>query len=198
MKKSETAILMGLILSIVLTGVSSFARDCSSLRDEVLRLHIMANSDREEDQALKLKVRDRVLRETGELFSSAKNLSEAHTLAEQNLELIKAAAQDELKRQGSGYTADVSIQRMFFETRLYDNFTLPAGMYDAVRVTIGSGQGKNWWCVMFPPLCLGSAVDEEELDKVLSDPSLIQGTQKYKAKFFIVELFERLINKQKV
>lgn len=193
MKRFELAMVLGLLLSIGLTSVFSFASDCSTVRDEVLRLHILANSDSDDDQALKLKVRDRVLAETGEIFSRAKNLEEAQTLAKQNLMKICAVATDELRKNGSDDKVTAGLCRMYFETRQYDDYTLPAGMYDAVRVEIGKAEGKNWWCVMFPPICLGSAMDEKELEEMLSQggESVVLGTQKYKAKFYIVEVFEK-------
>ena len=188
---------LGLLLSIGLTSVFSFASDCSEVRDEVLRLHILANSDSDEDQALKLKVRDRVLAETGEIFSGAENLETAQTLAKENLGKICASATDELRKNGSDATVTAGLCRMYFETRQYDGYTLPAGMYDAVRIEIGKAEGKNWWCVMFPPLCVGSAMDEKELEEMLSQSGekVINGTRKFKAKFYIVELFERLFKK---
>ncbi len=193
MKRFEVAMVLGFALSVALTSVFSFASDCSAVREEVLRLHILANSDSDADQKLKLRVRDRVLAETGELFSGAESLEKAQSLARDNLQKIEAAAKDEISKSGFDYDVSAGLCRMYFETRHYDGYTLPAGMYDAVRVEIGSAEGKNWWCVMFPPICLGSAMDKDELEKVLSESGedVITGTQKYKAKFFIVELFER-------
>ena len=197
MKKFEIAMILGFVLSIALTSTFSFASDCSAVRDEVLRLHILANSESEADQQLKLSVRDRVLGETGELFSGAENLEVAQTLARENLQKIEVVARDEISKNGFDYDVTASLCRMYFETRHYDSYTLPAGMYDAVRVEIGKAEGKNWWCVMFPPICLGSAMDEGELEKVLSQKGeeVITGTQKYKVKFFIVELIERWFKK---
>jgi len=193
MKRFEVAMVLGFALSVALTSVFSFASDCSAVREEVLRLHILANSDSDADQKLKLRVRDRVLAETGELFSGAESLEKAQSLARDNLQKIEAAAKDEISKSGFNYDVSAGLCRMYFETRHYDGYTLPAGMYDAVRVEIGSAEGKNWWCVMFPPICLGSAMVKDELEKVLSESGedVITGTQKYKAKFFIVELFER-------
>ena len=197
MKKFEIAIVLGLVLSIALTSTLSFASDCSMVRKEVLRLHILANSDDEADQQLKLRVRDRVLEETGELFSGAENLDVAQKLAKQNLEKIVLVAKDEIAKSGYDYDVKASLVRMYFETRQYDSYTLPAGMYDAVRIEIGKGEGKNWWCVMFPPICVTSAIDQNDLEKMLSEKGgdIIEGTQKYRFKFYIVELFERLFAK---
>ena len=193
MKKFEIAMILGFVLSICLTSTFSFASDCSAVRDEVLRLHILANSDSEADQELKLSVRDRVLEETGELFSGAENLEVAQTLARENLQKIEAVAKDEISKNGFDYDVTASLVRMYFETRHYDDYTLPAGTYDAVRIEIGQAEGKNWWCVMFPPICVASAMEPDELEQMLSEKGedIVTGTEKYKVKFFIVELFER-------
>ena len=193
MKRFEIAMVLGLLLSIGLTSVFSFASDCSAVRGEVRRLHSLANSDSDEDQALKIKVRDRILSETGKIFSGAENLETAQTLAKQNLMKICTVATDELRKNGSDDKVTAGLCRMYFETRQYDDYTLPAGMYDAVRVEIGKAEGKNWWCVMFPPLCVGSAMDEKELEEMLSQSGekVINGTQKFKAKFYIIEFFEK-------
>ena len=193
MKKFEIAMVLGFVLSVMLTSLFSFASDCSAVRGEVLRLHILANSDSDTDQELKLKVRDRVLEETGELFSGAKSLETAQNLAKENLEKIVAVAQDEITQNGFDYGVTASLVTMYFDTRHYDSYTLPAGMYDAVRIEIGKAEGKNWWCVMFPPICVGSAIDQNELEEILSEKGeeIIEGTQKYRFKFYIVELFER-------
>ena len=193
MKKFEIAMVLGFILSIALSSTFAFASDCEMLRGEVLRLHILANSDDETDQQLKLLVRDRVLQETGNIFSGAENLETAQKLAEESLQKIVAVAEDEITKNGYSYPVTASLVRMYFETRHYDDYTLPAGMYDAVRIEIGKAEGKNWWCVMFPPICVSSAVDQRELEKILSakGEEVITGSQKYQLKFYIVELFER-------
>lgn len=193
MKKFEIAMVLGFILSIALTSTFAFASDCSAVRGEVLRLHILANSDDEADQELKLLVRDRVLQETGNIFSGAENLETAQKLAEESLQKIVAVAEDEIAKNGYSYPVTASLVRMYFETRHYDSYTLPAGMYNAVRIEIGKAEGKNWWCVMFPPICVTSAVDQRELEKILSakGEEVITGGQKYQLKFYIVELFER-------
>lgn len=193
MKKFEIAMVLGFILSIALSSTFAFASDCSAVRGEVLRLHILANSDEEADQELKLLVRDRVLQETGNIFSGAENLETAQKLAEESLQKIVAVAEDEITKNGYSYPVTASLVRMYFETRHYDDYTLPAGMYDAVRIEIGKAEGKNWWCVMFPPICVTSAVDQRELEKILSakGEEVITGSQKYQLKFYIVELFER-------
>ena len=128
MKRFEIAMVMGLLLSIGLTSIFSFASDCSIVRGEVWRLHILANSDSEADQTLKLKVRDRVLAETGKLFSTAENLEVAQTLAKDNLMKIQAVATDEIQKNGFDYAVTAGLCRVYFETRPYAEDPLPAGM----------------------------------------------------------------------
>ena len=154
MKRIEIAALCGILLSIALSSLSVFADDCEALHGEVLRLHIIANSDSPEDQALKLKVRDRILAETGDLFSAEKNLDAAKRDAAASLDRLCRLAEDELSENGCDDPVFAEVCRMWFDTRFYGDYTLPAGTYDAVRLTIGKAEGKNWWCVLFPPLCL--------------------------------------------
>ncbi|MEG2053627.1 MAG: stage II sporulation protein R [Oscillospiraceae bacterium] len=157
MKKFEISLLLGLILAVMLAEFSAFAAVSDEVRRDTLRLHILANSDSEADQALKLKVRDAILKESENLFKTAFDKNNAIEIVDSSLEEIKKIATETVKKNGYNYTVQVYRTNMMFSTRYYDGFTLPAGMYDAVRVEIGSANGKNWWCVLFPPLCLGAA-----------------------------------------
>ncbi len=196
MKKLEISILFGLIFTILVGGLTTFAVDCGKIRQDVLRLHILANSDSEEDQTLKLKVRDRILEEMGDTFETPETLQAAKDSAAENLDKIRQIAQDEVHQNGYNYEVQAEIVNMYFTTRQYDTFTLPAGMYDAVRISIGEAKGHNWWCVLYPPLCLPAAqpenvlesgLDEEEADLVTKNP-------KYEIRFAVVEWFEELKN----
>lgn len=196
MKKVELSILVGLILSIILGSFSAFGADCQSISGEVLRLHILANSDSDEDQALKLSVRDAILEHSPELFSASKTLSDAITEAEQNLPQIKRIAEEKILENGFDYPVRVYITKMPFETRKYDEVTLPAGDYTALRIEIGKAEGKNWWCVLFPSLCIGAAQGGSELSQVLTESEYDTVTSpKFEAKFAIVELIERIKNR---
>lgn len=192
------AIAIGLVFCIGLSMFRTFAEDCSDIREDVLRLHILANSDSGEDQALKLAVRDRILALDTTLFAEADSRADAEAAAAEQLELIRATAQDEILRQGYSYTVRAELVNMYFTTREYETFTLPAGWYDAVRITIGSGEGHNWWCVLYPPLCLPAA--EAEREETLSDVfspekvEIIQGKRKYEYGFALLELFENIKN----
>ena len=153
MKKIEISVLIGLVMTILIGSITTFATDCSQIREDVLRLHILANSDTDEDQALKLKVRDRILNESGELFENPATLEEAKSSAADHIEEIRQIAQDEVYASGYPYQVNAEIVNMYFTTRQYETFTLPAGMYDAVQITIGEAKGHNWWCVLYPGLC---------------------------------------------
>lgn len=194
MKKMEKAIIIGLIFSVIVGSFSAFASECNDIRSSVLRLHILANSDSEEDQALKLKVRDRILAETGNLFHDTDNLKNAEDKVSESLALVKQIAADEIQKQGYHYDVNAELCNMFFNTREYDGVTMPAGRYDAMRITIGEAKGKNWWCVLYPPMCIPAAQPTQELDDVLSksEMEIVTAEPKYEIRFACVELFERL------
>ena len=195
MKRTEFAILTGLILSIIVSSFSAFASSCENVRSEVLRLHILANSNSDEDQALKLSVRDAILEHSGELFDSTLTLKGAIEKAEKSLPEIERIAKEEIEKQGYFYDVKASICEMYFETRKYNEVTMPAGKYQALRLEIGAAEGKNWWCVLFPALCIPAAQENASMDDVFSESEIETITKpKYEAKFAIVELFERWKN----
>lgn len=196
MKKIELSILIGLVLTILVGSFTTFAAECGQIREDVLRLHILANSDSDEDQALKLKVRDRILEEMGTTFESPETLQEAKNSAAGHLEEVRQIAVDEIARNGYDYPVQAEIVNMYFTTRQYDTFTLPAGMYDAVRITIGEAKGKNWWCVLYPPLCLPAAQPEEVLEQGFDEgeADLITRNPQYEVRFAVVEWFEGIKN----
>ena len=174
-------------------SMTGFYGACDNISDEVFRLHIIANSDSDEDQSLKLALRDELLSYTAELFCDCKDKDEAMRCAEQQLKKIKSRSESFLRSKGYGYPVEVSVTRTGFNTRVYDDFTLPAGEYDALRVVIGSGQGRNWWCVLYPAMCFSSS---GSFDGVISDgeQELVSGGEKYEVKFRIVEIFESLFS----
>lgn len=153
----------GLALAIVISNGFAVIRDglaLDRLRSSVLRLHILAESDSEYDQSLKLKVRDRLL-ESG-LFTEADSLSEAENTAFERLDDITDTAENVLRENGCRLPVTAEIADVYFDERVYENITMPAGEYRTLRIKIGSAQGKNWWCVMYPPLCLPAVCDENE------------------------------------
>lgn len=185
---------LGFLIGIVWDSFSGFFDTSARIRQEVLRLHVLANSDSDEDQSLKLKVRDRILSEAGTLFYQAETESSARKAAEESLPLIEAAAKAALKDAGAEGTVRVKVTRQFFDTRVYDGFTLPAGQYDAVQVILGEGKGHNWWCVLYPPLCLSTAEKlPEELSKFSeAERRLLESAPKYEVRFFLLELAEKI------
>lgn len=152
--------LKSLCVAFVLTVIFSmlpFETECKEISNEVFRLHILANSDAEFDQELKLKVRDKVLEYTESLFENSHSKEEAENAVSDNLQEICNVALKEVRNNGYDYGVTAEITNMYFTTRYYDSYTLPSGMYDALRITIGSGEGHNWWCVLYPPLCFVDA-----------------------------------------
>lgn len=205
MKKWEYALLSGLIIAVLVSFVGarvySFDRGCDGIRDSVLRLHILANSDSDADQSLKLKVRDRLLHEGRELFSDCQSRDKAEQKAKSEVERLTAAAEEVIATEGYSYPVKIYIGDADFNIRQYGDVTLPSGRYRAVNVVIGSGEGHNWWCVMFPPLCLPAAeevnADKDEIEEVLTDEQtdIVENSSKYEFKLKIVELWNRWTKK---
>lgn len=180
------------VVFLLVLGLAGFSAGYDNIRQNVLRLHILANSDSTEDQTLKLKVRDEVLSLSEEIFKDCKSESEAASAARDNLSVIESVAQRVVNDNGYSYSVNAAVCNMWFEDRVYDNFTLPAGMYEAIRIEIGEAKGQNWWCVMFPSVCLPSA-SGKGLNATLSEKEteMCESHNKYVVKFKVVELFHR-------
>ena len=194
MRKKEWFVLIACIISIACSCVCSFGEECSFIRENTLRLHILANSDSPADQALKLKIRDAVLSHSGELFSGCDTRQKMVSAAQEQLSDIQRIAEQTAMHNGYDLPVTVSVTDMFFETRRYDNVLLPAGTYTAVRIELGEAAGKNWWCVLYPPLCVSAAqagFTEEEAQ--ISD-SLLQQEKlpRYRVRLAVVEWWESL------
>lgn len=174
------------------------------IRDEIIRFHVRANSDSEEDQALKLKVRDKILNETRYLLKDSTSIDETRSIMKDNLANIKSIAQKVLEDEGESYDVNVTFGIERFPTRKYGNLVFPAGEYETLMVEIGEGKGQNWWCVMFPPLCFVDITSgtpahaEEDLMEVLSEEEVSLLLAEKKAtiilKSKLVELFENTKN----
>ena len=179
---------------MTISSIASFNSECKQISNKVLRFHVLANSNSQEDQDLKIKVRDSVLEFSETLFEKADSKESAINIASTHLSDIIQRAQNEVYANGYDYTVNGCVTNMYFNTRVYDNYTLPAGKYDTVRLTIGNGEGKNWWCVMFPMLCVPCAEKSIGLDDVLNEDELdiVEGGEKYEIKFKIVEIYEGL------
>ena len=192
MKKFIKAVCAAAILSVVISMLPFSAR-CENLSGEVFRLHILANSDSEADQSLKLKVRDRILEFTDDLYTDSGDVYEAQKLTAENLQKIANIAQAEVYKNGYNYPVMAEIRRTRFDTRYYGKVTMPAGEYEALRITIGSGEGHNWWCVMYPALCVGASTGYNSLKENISDDEYdLVMSDNYSYKFFLWECFEKI------
>lgn len=160
LKWVETALLL-LLAAFLVSGALALQTE-QELSDKVVRLHVLANSDAEEDQALKLKVRDRILEYVEPLLEGAADRREAEALLRGQLLELERVAREEIRANGYNYGADVRLEDTAFPTREYEGFTLPAGKYLALRVVLGRGDGRNWWCVVFPPLCAAASAEVPE------------------------------------
>ena len=194
----EIALLIGMAVFLISGAVSLQNRD--QLADKVVRLHILANSDSEEDQALKLRVRDRVLERATELLEQTGDRREAEEVLQSHLPELERIAAEEISDCGYEYDVTAEVANTMFPTKEYDGFTLPAGEYLALRIIIGEGNGHNWWCVVFPPLCtteaadvpasaLAAGFDEEEVALVTEE------NEGYVLKFKAMEWWEAIREK---
>ncbi len=138
-----------------------------NISERLIRLHVIAPSDSDRDQALKLKVRDAVIRESAEMFHGCTDISKAEKICRENKQLLKNTAQSVVKENGFDYDVRVEFDREQYPVRRYEEFILPSGEYLSLRVIIGKGQGKNWWCVLYPPLCTSYASRTVSSDKNL-------------------------------
>ena len=191
----ELALLIGAAV-LLLTGVWAVNTQ-RDLADRVVRLHVLANSDSEADQALKLQVRDVVLARATEILQQSTDRAEAETLLRESLPELETLAQAEVQANGYDYAVTAELEETSFPTKDYDGFSLPAGEYLALRILIGEGAGQNWWCVVFPPLCTAAAADvpETALAAGLTEDqvSLItEADSGYQLKFKVVEWWDSL------
>ena len=155
LKTWEIALMFGVLIAVV--AGSWLSKEQTELADSVIRFHVIANSDSDEDQALKLAVRDRVLARAEEIYPENATLPQVQAALEGHLNTLAAAGREVVEEQGYDYPVTAQLTDCWFPTKEYEGFALPAGSYTALRVTIGEGRGQNWWCVAFPPLCLGAA-----------------------------------------
>ncbi len=201
MKKLEIAVVLGLICAIFFSDFSGFAQRVESLQENVLRLHILANSDSDADQALKLEVRDALLAQSDVLFSGCETREEMRERAEAQKETIRLLAQSVVEAHGSDAQVTVQLVQMEFDEKQYEEITMPAGEYDALRILIGEAQGQNWWCVMYPPLCIPAAADvvaDTETAEVFFDEEtseLLTEHCRFEIKFKCLEWWDALVEK---
>lgn len=201
MKKFITLLAVVMLTLFLLVGYSTSVN--SNLSQNIVRLHVLANSDSADDQALKLQVRDAILEHSRSNFTKKDEVKS-------QLETYKEIAEKVISENGYSYSVDVEYGNFDFPTKEYQNLRLPAGNYDAVRVRIGKAEGQNWWCVMFPPLCfvdgttdaayaedkLRSSLDKESYDVITAQSA--DGSLPFEIKFKIVEFYGKLSGRDKV
>jgi len=166
----------------------------------LIRLHVLANSDSPQDQALKYLVRDQVLAVMKDKFQDSQSVEESRQILLQSLPLLEEIAEKTLREAGTDYEVQAQHGLFDFPTKYYGNFALPAGRYEAVRLVIGQGQGANWWCVLFPPLCIVSGKTEAAEAKSEAAQEIVESLPKgkvikVKPAFKVVELWEETISK---
>jgi stage II sporulation protein R len=208
MKKQTQAIIFMLLILIGANLIQIFDRAIVEaegpvvIPDEAIRLRILANSDSNEDQALKRKVRDAVNAEITKWVEDLTSIEEARTLIDSRVPEIEKIAYEVLEQEGSNQSVHVDFDNVNFPTKIYGNFIYPAGQYEAILISLGNGEGANWWCVLFPPLCFldfsnGDAVkqvdEDEEKDEETEQTTAAATQEKVVVKSFVAELFEKLL-----
>lgn len=194
LKVIEISLMIAVVVA-VLYGVL-LDTDSSELSDKLIRLHVVANSDTDEDQGLKLMVRDAVLGEVDEIMNGDESRDKVQEKLEDSLTVLQEKAQDTVIEQGHTESVTVTLEQEHFPTRVYDTFSLPAGEYTSLRVSIGEAEGQNWWCVVFPPLCVEAAEGEEALEASgLTDDEIdliTQDSNDYVVKFKALEILDNI------
>ena len=178
------------LLAASLVWFGTVLADRQTLDENVIRFHVVANSDSEADQAVKLQIRDGVIAYLQPILAELPSAAEVKVWLEGHLEDVKAVADGILAENGFADTASVTVRKEAFETRAYDTFTMPAGVYDALRITVGEGKGQNWWCVVFPQLCLPAVSDDMEAEAAgagFSDSLTGALEGEYQVRFFVLD-----------
>ena len=190
--KHDIAFFIIVVILILSSTVQTICIQARDVRDNTLRLHMQANSDSDFDQQLKIELRDELLKNFSGELSGTQNIDQAIIKTQQNVSEIENFLEAKIIEKGYEYKVKAYIVRMYFDTRVYsDAITMPAGNYSALRIIIGEGKGKNWWCVMYPPLCIPVATKGEALtieEKILS----LNKDTKFIPKFAVIEMFESL------
>ena len=200
MKKNKLFILSVIVGAFLLAAIGSLRSEISEdmeIYDKTLRLHIPANSDSAEDQALKLKVRDAVIELLKEPLSNCKTKEAATGIAEKMSSEIKKTAEKVIYENGKNYKATVTVTEEYYPKKAYEGITLPAGKYTSLKIELGEADGKNWWCVLFPQVCTGTAKAKETLAEVGFTANQIrlltdQESGEYIIKFKIVEIIKNI------
>ena len=198
MKKSVLILLSALLWLIALLSILPIHSE-SLIYDEVLRLHVIANSDSDADQELKLLVRDAILEETQKILKNVKSREEAEKIISEHSALLENIALETVRKNRFDYSVALELGKEKYPTKNYESCAFPSGEYLSLRIKIGEASGENWWCVLFPPLCLSAATDKDAFTSVGITDSQYQiitetDNPKYKIRFKLLESFEQLIN----
>lgn len=186
MKKAIIPLFVILITTIFISAMPTEAD--AAIYEDTVRLHILANSDTAKDQELKLKLRDEILAAFGKSLSVFESVDEAKEELSEKISEIKEFADGKIGELGYDYTCEVTLTREWYDTRDYGDYSLPCGYYTSLRVIIGEGEGKNWWCIMFPPLCLDASLSTPKYTE--EEEVLI--SKKYNVKFKLLELISEI------
>ena len=192
---SNTLLTLVLTLTVAILPTDKDA----AIYDDTLRLHILANSDSEVDQAVKYEIRDRILEKYGKTLKESESFEDAEARIKGIIPEIESDVDTWLKEAGYSYTSEVTLSVEWYDTREYDDFVLPKGYYTSLRVMLGDADGQNWWCVMYPPLCLDVATEDAPKDDAVSgytrEEYLLVSDEGYNIKFKILEVFSDAFSK---
>ena len=181
-------VFMSLVLFLgIAQPVVGAVKTSEHISNKVFRLHILANSDSTKDQNIKLMLKNYILENTQDIIGG-KTLDEAIENAKNNTKEITDMCNEYLKSKGFDYKVKVNVVKEYFKTRVYDDFTLPAGKYNSLKIEIGEGKGHNWWCIVFPSVCLSACT--ESMNDYLTDDEMSLVSNTYSPKFKIVEIYE--------
>lgn len=180
-----------LSLVLIITTITPAIKMSEDISEKVFRLHILANSDSMEDQELKLKVRNKILDLSNSIYENCTSVEDAISVSKYNIKLITQTAQNVIAFYGYEYEAKSYVVKEFFNTRVYDNFTLPAGYYNTLKITIGEGKGHNWWCVMYPSVCVTGCIDDFDSDLTYNERKMIENSN-YVYRFKVVEIYQKI------
>jgi stage II sporulation protein R len=202
-KKIEISLIIGFILTLIIQNFISVAKTESSIQSNILRFHILANSDSDEDQNIKIKIRDEIINASKEenWFENCDTIEKTKTASDNYLKTAQKIADNVLKENGFDYLSKAEIVYMDFEERKYDDISVPSGNYLTFRISLGEGEGHNWWCVLYPQMCLPCAqevsADEQAIDEFFDDDEIdmLYNPEKYRFRLKCVEIFRKLLDK---
>ncbi len=181
---------VGFVISLIICNLSDLNNDLRNIQGKVLRIHILANSNLDYDQALKLQVKDEILSLHGDIFSNDTNLYESEMTLLNNIDRIEKTANEVVDKCGFDYSVSCNLVHIDFPEKTYGDITLPAGDYDALQVKIGEAKGENWWCMIYPQICVATAICEDETEYFTENEiKMLKNPKKVKIKFKVIEFF---------